>query len=125
MTAWLRGSFFAELLAIGRRYAPPQPEQPLSEEWSVEQTARERFARLAARVELERRSLVWAGETPEALVAEAAESAPTMVAAKQTLAPTTYDAMIAEQVELARSWGGDGPVRVEAEYIVIVARKRG
>src|SRR5688572_22704880 len=37
LTAWSPGSFMSELLAIGRGYAPPQPELPLSEEWAIEE----------------------------------------------------------------------------------------
>jgi SAM-dependent methyltransferase len=125
MTAWVPGSFMSELLAIGRGYAPPQPELPLSEEWAVEETARERFDGLAARLEVEPHTLVWEGESAEALVAELAEGSPPMAAAKAALPPERYDALMREQLELVRRWGGDGPLRIESDYIVTVARKRG
>src|SRR5919197_2484903 len=53
MTAWVPGSFTAEIIALGRKYAPPQPDQPLSEEWGVEETVRQRFGDLAGSVECE------------------------------------------------------------------------
>jgi hypothetical protein len=33
--------------------------------------------------------------------------------------------MTREFLELVRRWGGDGPVRIDNEYVVIVARRRG
>jgi SAM-dependent methyltransferase len=125
MTAWQPGSFMSELLAIGRRYAPPQPGMPVSDEWAVEETVRERFEGLAARIDVQRRSLVWEGESPEALVTEMAASTPPMAAAKEALPPERYDALVGEQVELVRRWGGDGQLRIETDYLVTVARKRG
>ena len=125
MTAWTKEGFTAELFALGRSYAPPS-DQPLSDEWSVEQNVRGRFDGLAARFELERRELVWEADSPEALVAMLGTSAPPWVAAKQNLPSERWESRVAEALELARRWaGGDGPVRVESEYALIVARKRG
>lgn len=125
MTAWTREGFTAELFALGRSYAPPS-DQPLSDEWSIEENVRERFDGLAARFELERRTLTWEAESPEALVATLGTSAPPWVAAKQNLPPERYDSLVAEALELARRWAGDErPVRLGNEYALIVARKRG
>ena len=33
--------------------------------------------------------------------------------------------VLPELLELVRSWGGDGPVAIEHEYALIVARRRG
>jgi ubiquinone/menaquinone biosynthesis C-methylase UbiE len=125
MTAWTKEGFTAELFALGRSYAPPS-DQPLSDEWSVEENVRERFDGLAARFELERRSLAWEADSPDALVAMLGTSAPPWVAAKQNLPPERWESLVAEALELSRRWArGDGPVRVENEYALIVARKRG
>jgi ubiquinone/menaquinone biosynthesis C-methylase UbiE len=125
MTAWSPGSFMTGLQAIGRSYAPPQPELPLAEEWALEKTVRERFEGLAARVDLERRSLDFRAKSAEALVGEMA-SVGTMVAAQQALPPERYEAFEGELVELARRFGdGDGPLVIENDYVLIVARKRG
>jgi ubiquinone/menaquinone biosynthesis C-methylase UbiE len=125
MTAWTTQGFSAELFALGRSYAPPS-DQPLSDEWSVEDNVRERFDGLAARFDLERRELVWEAESPEALVAMLGTSAPPWVAAKQNLPPERWDSLVAEALEIAKRWGGDErPIKVENEYALIVARKRG
>jgi len=125
MTAWTPGGFPAELFAIAREYGPPSTGQPLSEEWALEANVRERFDGLAARFEIERRALRWEGDSPESIAEEMADSTPTWVAARQALPAERFDELQARVVELFRRWGGDGPVSIENEYVVIVARKRG
>jgi ubiquinone/menaquinone biosynthesis C-methylase UbiE len=125
MTAWTPEGFTAELFRLGRSYAPPS-NQPLADEWSVEENVRERFDGLAARFEIEVRKLSWHTESPEELVAMLGTSAPPWVAAKQNLAPERWDSLVSEALELARHWAGDArPVELENEYALIVARKRG
>ena len=125
MTAWTPESFSTKLFAIGRKYSPPAPGHPLVEEWGTEDVVRRRFDGLAATLEMERRTLSWESESPEAMVAEVAESAPTWVAAGSALPPERYEAMVAEATEFIRGWGGGGPLRLENEYLLIVARRRG
>jgi SAM-dependent methyltransferase len=125
MTAWTPGSFAAELFAIGRRYAPGQPGQPLAEEWGDEETIRDRFGGPDARLELEKRTLPIEAESPEALMAKMEGSAGTLEAARRALPPERFEAMTREFLELVRRRGGDGPVRIDNEYVVIVARRRG
>ena len=125
MTAWTRQGFSAELFALGRSYAPPS-DQPMSDEWSDEENVRERFDGLAARFELEKRELTWEAESPEALVAMLGTSAPPWVAAKQNLPPERWESLVAEALELAQRWAGDErPIKLENEYALIVARRRG
>jgi ubiquinone/menaquinone biosynthesis C-methylase UbiE len=127
MTAWVPGSFTAELIGLGRKYAPPQPDQPLSEEWGVEETVRQRFGDLAGSVECERRELVQEAESHDLLASRFAETAPTMVAAKQVLSAERYGAMVQEIRDLAERFNeaDDGSVRIRTEYLLTVARKRG
>jgi ubiquinone/menaquinone biosynthesis C-methylase UbiE len=125
MTAWTKEGFTAELFALGRSYAPPS-DQPLSDEWSVEENVRARFDGLAARFELEVRDLTWEAESAEALVEMMGTSAPPWVAAKQNLPPERYEQLVSEAHEIARRWAeGEGPVMLRNEYALIVARKRG
>ncbi len=127
MTAWLRGSFTSEYIAVGRRYNPPPPDMPASEEWADEETVRRRFDGLAACVEFERRTLVHEGESPEALAKRVAETSPPSVAARAVLSPEQWDAMVLEQLEIARRFNeaDDGSARITTEYLITVARKRG
>ena len=126
MTAWTPRGFSAELFRLGRSYAPAQGDQPLSDEWSDEDNVRERFDGLAARFELEVRELAWRFDSPDEMVATLGTSAPPWVAAKQNLPPDRWESLVGEARELARRWaGGDGPLEVQNEYALIVARKRG
>jgi SAM-dependent methyltransferase len=126
MTAWTAESFSNEIFGIGRKYTPPAPGQPMSDEWAVEATVRERFDGLAARFEIERRPLVWEAESPEDLLERIGNANPPWTAARTNLPAEDYEAMLGEALDLTRErGGGDGPVRIENEYALIVARKRG
>jgi SAM-dependent methyltransferase len=125
MTAWTPDSFASSLFAIGRSYVPPPPDVPLGHEWGVEETARERFDGLAGSFTAERRTLLWEAETPAALIDRFAAAGPMDAMAKKSLSPDRYEALRGEMVELVAEWGGQGPVRIENEYLLIVARKRG
>jgi ubiquinone/menaquinone biosynthesis C-methylase UbiE len=127
LTAWTPDGVMAEMFGIGRRYAPLDPDQPPSERWGDEATARERLEPLAARVEYERRELVWQADSPQAFAEEFSASAPTMAAARKGLPPDRFEelsALMHEMVE-RNNVADDGSLRIEAEYAVIVARRRG
>ena len=125
MTAWTKEGLTAELFALGRSYAPPS-DSPLSDEWSDDANVRERFDGLAARFEIEIRTLPFRFESPEEMVATLGTSAPPWVAAKQNLPPERWEALATDARELAERWVGDGGrIEVDNEYALIVARKRG
>jgi ubiquinone/menaquinone biosynthesis C-methylase UbiE len=127
LTAWVPDGFMAELAGIGRRFAPPEPDQPPPERWGDEATARERLEPLAARLEYQRRQLVWRADSPQAFLDEFTASAPTIAAARQALPPERFEelsALMGEMIE-RNNESGDGSLRLEAEYAVIVARRRG
>jgi SAM-dependent methyltransferase len=127
MTAWTREGYTAELFALSRSYGPPPDGQPMSDEWSVEETVRERFDGLAGRFELERRPLVWEAESAEAMVASMGESSPPWVAARENLPAERYDTFMSEATELTRRFAkpSGSAITLESEYALIVARKRG
>jgi SAM-dependent methyltransferase len=125
MTAWTPESKLVELFSVGRRYVPTPPDMPSMEEWGNEDTVRERFDGLAGRIQVEPRSLVWEGESTEAMEAMLAD-APMSVAMRNALDADTYEEYRAEEREVARRLvEGEGPVRMEVEYLLIVARKPG
>jgi SAM-dependent methyltransferase len=126
MTAWTPRGFTADLFRLGRSYAPPSGDQPMSDEWSVEENVRERFDGLAARFEIEVRALPWRFDSPDEMVSALGTSAPPWVAAKQNLPPERWESLTSEARELAERWAGDArPIELENEYALIVARKRG
>jgi ubiquinone/menaquinone biosynthesis C-methylase UbiE len=126
MTAWTPGSKATEMFGIGRRHAPGPPPEHLSERWGEEDNVRAWFDGMANQLEMERRTLEWTADSPEEWVAFTERSAPPQAAARSAMPPEAYEAMRGEMLELARRWaGGDGPVRVDVEYLLIVARRRG
>ena len=126
MTAWTPQSFASAMFDIGRKYVPPPQDMPLAKEWGDEDVVRNRFGDLAATIEFEHGMLPWEAESFERLGERLART-PVQAAAKQNLPREQYEAMQAEQLELARQWSSapDGAVRIEAEYLISVARKRG
>ena len=126
MTVWLPEGPTYEMFQVTRRYTTPPADLPRLEEWSREEVVRERFDGLARSIEMERRTLPWPFDSPEAFVADMESQAPMLVAAKSNLPADDYARLRAELVELATGWaGGDGPIEVESPYVLIVARRRG
>jgi SAM-dependent methyltransferase len=125
MTAWIPGSFTAELIGLGRKYTPPPEGMPAAEEWGVAETARERFDGLAASVECEERTLVQEGESVEALAGDLVRTAPSMAAAKEFLPAEQFESLRTDTMELVRRWNeaDDGSLRIDSKYLLIVARK--
>jgi ubiquinone/menaquinone biosynthesis C-methylase UbiE len=127
LTAWTPNGVMADMFGIGRRFAPLDPDQPASERWGDEATARERLEPHAARVAYERRRLTWTADSSQAFLEEFSASAPTMAAARKGLPPERFEELIALMGEMLErnNAADDGSLRLEAEYAVIVARKRG
>jgi ubiquinone/menaquinone biosynthesis C-methylase UbiE len=127
LTAWTPDGVMSEMFGIGRRFAPPDPDQPPSERWGDEATARERLEPFAARVDYERRRIVWEADSPRAFLDEFCASAPTMAAARQALPPERFEelgSLLLDMME-RHNESGDASLRVEAEYALIVARRPG
>jgi ubiquinone/menaquinone biosynthesis C-methylase UbiE len=125
MTAWRAEGYMGQMFEITRKYAPPS-DLPKALEWGAEETVRERFGDLAGSVEFQGLAVQWEADSPEDMMAGMEESVPPQVAAKQNMDPERYSAMREELVDLMRrSGGGDGPLRIDAEYLLTVARKRG
>jgi SAM-dependent methyltransferase len=127
LTAWTADGFFGGLTQLGQRFTPLPEGAGRPQEWGDEATAEARLEPLAARVSCERRTLALEADSPEALAAVFADSSPPYQAARENLPAEQFDELIRETGELARSWStaADGTASVPAEYLLIVARKRG
>lgn len=125
LVSWVPDGIAREMFEVGRRYAPPS-DAPSHDMWGDEDVVRERIGELSNSIEMERRALTWAADSPEEWVSFMERNAPMQVAAREAMPADAYAAMRADFVELARGWaGGDGAFSVDAEYLVVVARKRG
>jgi SAM-dependent methyltransferase len=127
LTVWTTDGFFGELSALGQRFNPTPAGLARPQEWGDEATARARLEPLASHVNIEGGTITFTGDSPEALAAEMADSSPPYAAAQQGLPPDQYEELVRDTVELMRRWATDADdgVRVEVEYLVLVARKRG
>jgi SAM-dependent methyltransferase len=125
LTAWVPGGFPSRLFEISRKYAPPPPDAPISDEWAVEETVRERFDGLASTIECTRCTLMWDADSPEELAERLGGEAPPAVAARKSVSPEQLDAMAAEMIEAIREAAGDGYLQLECQFLLTVARKRG
>ena len=127
LTVWTADGFFGDLSALGQRFNPTPDGLARPQEWGDEATARARLEPLASHLEIEAGKLAFIGDSPEALAAEMADSSPPYAAARKGLPPEQYEELISDTVDLMRSWGtqDDDAVRVDVDYLIIVARKRG
>ncbi len=128
MANWTPEGFQGQLFSRRGRYGPPLPEGvPAPSEWGREEVVRERFEGLAGTVELERRTVPFEAESPEALWSFFAENAGPAVVARKMLAADSYAEMREDGLALIREWNtaGDGSVVIDAEYLLVVARRRG
>jgi SAM-dependent methyltransferase len=127
LTAWVPDGIFARMFSIGRRLSPPAPGAATSEQWGDEEIVHKRMAGLAARVECRRHTLTWTADSPEALEAEVSDNAPSYVAAREGLAADAYQELRSETLNLFEraNTATDGTLRLEAEYLLTVAHKRG
>ena len=127
MTTWTPEGIMAEQFAVNRSFAPPEPDLVPSERWGDEATARERLEPLFARVEFERHTIEWAADSAEEFVSRLSAAAPPMVAARRALGEERFEEMSDRFKDLFTRWNSasDGSLRIEAEYAVIVARRRG
>jgi ubiquinone/menaquinone biosynthesis C-methylase UbiE len=125
MTAWRPDSLVPKIGEILRKYVPGAPVGPMSEEWADEETARARFDGLASRLHFEVRTLTTEAGSPEEYLERLCSGSPPLVAAKMAMPPESYEGMTGEIFDYVRSQSDGGPVRLDSDYALIVARKRG
>jgi ubiquinone/menaquinone biosynthesis C-methylase UbiE len=128
MANWTPTGFQAGFFEIMSRYGPPLPAgvEPASR-WGDEQIVRERLDRLASSVTMEPRQIVWEFPSFEAMEEFFRSTSPRQAQIAQESGPAAMEAMMAGIAELVRRFNqkDDGSIRVEADYVLIVARKSG
>ena len=128
MANWTPDGFQGRLFDVQNAYRPPQPEgaaRPL--DWGDEAVVRERFAGLAASVEVSRPTVQWRFDSAEAMWDFFASNAGPLVLARKALPPDRVEAMRSDTLAFVAEWTGQasGPIEIEAEYLLVVARRRG
>ena len=126
MANWAPEGFTGRVFEMMNEFLPRPEGVPAPIEWGSEDAVRERFDGLAGTVELERRRAPLEFESVDALSAFF-EAAGPATAARQALGPEVYDETRRRFREIAGEFNqaGDGSVRIESEYLLVVARKRG
>jgi hypothetical protein len=127
MTAWHPEGYIGSMLKISSSFLPPPPEGVNTpNEWGDEATARERFGRYLDEIEVRQGTITWQYETKEEARKSWEEEAPPTVAAKMILPPEKFEEMRTklEEMETTFDRGTDGRVVVDADYLMIMGRKR-
>jgi ubiquinone/menaquinone biosynthesis C-methylase UbiE len=126
LASWTPDSFQGKSFAMGNRYVPMPEGVPPSTLWGDEEAVRQRLDRLAASISFERRAIPLVFESVQAFEDFVQNVGPS-VARRQAVEPEVRERMREEFHELVREFNraGDGSVRIDSEYLVVVARKRG
>jgi len=129
VASWTPDGFSGQLFSRQGKYAPRGYEDlPDPVEWGEEETVRRRFEGLAARLSAEKKSVRFAFDSTEQMWEFFRQNAGPLVAAEKAMPPDAFAAMRTDVLDLMREWGGgsgDGPVAIDSEYLLVVARKRG
>jgi SAM-dependent methyltransferase len=126
MANWTREGFNGRVFEMMAEFAPRADGVPPPIEWGSEDAVHERFDGLAGTLECDRRHARLEFESVDALIAFVENAGP-QVAAKRALGPEIYDQTRRRFREIVEEFNqaGDGGVRIESEYLLVVARKRG
>jgi SAM-dependent methyltransferase len=119
LTAWTVDGWIAERARIVRQFVPPDPAAPDSLSWGDAGVLERRLSTEFTDVRIERRSLPWHFDSGAALTEFLTAHSPAHVAAMQE-AGDRADEMVAAIEKHASPDGG--PVRIEAEYLLALAR---
>jgi 2-polyprenyl-6-hydroxyphenyl methylase/3-demethylubiquinone-9 3-methyltransferase len=126
MANWTPDGFNGRVFQMMGEFAPRPEGIPAPVGWGIEDAVRERFDGLAGTLELDRRHVALEFDSVEALMSFFENAGP-QVAAKQALGPEIYDETRRRFREIVSDFNqaDDGSVRIESEYLLVVARKRG
>ena len=126
MANWVPDGFSGRMFALFNEFVPRPEGVPAPVEWGREEVVQERFDGLAGTLEVERRTAPFDFDSVDAAVAAMDKNGP-QVALRQALGPELYDEAMRQFRELIGEFNDadDGSVRIQSEYLLVVARKRG
>ncbi len=127
LTSWTPQGFFGRMATIVSRYAPVAPGRiasPLL--WGEPEVVRGRLGQLAASAELQPRTLLLRFASKAAARESQEHSNGPLIALRTALPPERYGALRAALDELLDQFNqaNDETVAIDAEYLLVVARKR-
>jgi hypothetical protein len=128
MANWTQDGFQSRLFGLFASYSPePEAFPRPTEVWGTEELVRGHLEDLAGSLTVERGTLRWEGESPEAMFDEQSKIAGPPVALRRALPDDRWAELRREAIDLIAQVGepAGGGIAVEGDYLVVVARKRG
>jgi SAM-dependent methyltransferase len=126
LTAWGDYGLQAKIVEVFEEYRPPS-DMPSPTLWGDPAVAEERLAPYANRVQTRKLALPWEFDSWDDAWRVYSNNGP-MVALRQSIGDEEFDKLEPRVLEVIERWTGrplDGPVALPADYLQIVARKRG
>ena len=126
MANWAPDGFMGRMFDLFNDFLPRPEGVPVPVQWGNEDVVKERFEGLAGSLELERRTAPYRFDSVDEFLAFLENAGP-QVAAKQALGPELYDEAMRRFRDIVAEFNqADGDsVSIEAEYLLVVARRRG
>jgi SAM-dependent methyltransferase len=127
LTAWPPESHTGRFSMLSAKYLPMPEGVPPSTDWGREEIVRSRFEGLAASLEFRRGAVEWRFASREGMLDFLEQNAPPVVAARKGMPPDVYERVRADVIDMTDGFNKaqDGSVEIDAEYLLILARKRG
>ena len=127
MANWTSAGYMGRSFAIGRHYRPPPDGVPPASDWGDAELLERRLGSLGLRLELERRTVPFEFESREALRAFFGRNVGPCLALRDSLPAEHAAAMGEETMQLMaeHNRATDGSLLIEAEYMLVVGRRRG
>jgi SAM-dependent methyltransferase len=125
LASWGSGGFQSEFFDTLRQYRPIDPEGvPRPMLWGQQDVVRDRFGGLAGSIVFERGILPWEFASTQEMLLFFRDAGPRDI---EQLSEDRAEALMGELGALARrhNRADDGSLRIEAEYLRVVAHKRG
>jgi hypothetical protein len=116
-----------ELFAVQNKFAPPAPEGvPWPANWGIEENVQELLGPYASSLRLERKTVHFAFDSFEHAMQTFGSAGPG-VAQREQMSPESLQEMASGAFEVVQrhNKATDGSIALDAEYLQVVARKRG
>jgi hypothetical protein len=126
LVSWTPEGFQGRVFALGNKYVPMPEGVPVPSLWGDEDTARERLSGLASSLAFERHTIRHEFDTVDGWFEFVRNAGPSQ-RRMDSVSDADRAAMRQDLVELIGQFNqaDDGSMVVDAEYLVVVARKRG